>query len=182
MPGGYIDDNNERACLGLFGYLGEGGRIENVGVEDSYVKGTGESACVGGVCGKNSDDGEITDCFYLAGTAKEGVGEDDSTPGSVSVTADPKTAEELADAMNKMKDWKPSGDGETEVSNPWIGNSTYQVNETVAILFLPTFKDCEQPTVTLVAVNVAEAIDFETETVEDGTYKVQQTYRLEPKL
>ena len=51
VSGVYIDNSNDGAYLGLFGYLGAGGEIQNVGVEDSYVKGTGERASVGGVCG-----------------------------------------------------------------------------------------------------------------------------------
>ncbi len=115
VSGVYIVDDTRGADLGLFGYLGEGGRIENVGVEDSYVKGTFEYVCVGGVCGENQGSilssynagsvmgtgqgayvggvcgcndnstaagvSTITSCFYLAGTAKNGVGVGDGDDG-----------------------------------------------------------------------------------------------------
>nr|WP_129732948.1 fibronectin type III domain-containing protein [Parabacteroides goldsteinii] len=71
VSGVYIDDGTQNARLGLFGYLGEGGRIQNVGVEDSYVKGTGNYDSVGGVCGY-SNGGSIFNS-YNAGSV-EGTG------------------------------------------------------------------------------------------------------------
>lgn len=52
--------------VGLFGYVGTNGSVSNVGVVDSYFKG---SYNVGGVCGRN--DGKITNCYntgYVSGT------------------------------------------------------------------------------------------------------------------
>lgn len=53
VSGVYIDNEKIFAYLGLFGCLGKGGVIKNVGVEDSYVERTGRYATVGGVCGKS---------------------------------------------------------------------------------------------------------------------------------
>ena len=69
--GVYINDNTDNAYLGLFGYLGYGGKIENVGVVDSFVKGTGAEASVGGVCGLNF--GTISNS-YNAGSVEGGNG------------------------------------------------------------------------------------------------------------
>lgn len=94
VSGVYIDNSKMYVELGLFGYLGENGVIKNVEVEDSYVKGMGQSASVGGVCGdsggsiansynagsvigtgtyadvggvcgENGESAEITGCYYL---------------------------------------------------------------------------------------------------------------------
>ncbi|MCD8268313.1 MAG: hypothetical protein LUD46_07510, partial [Parabacteroides sp.] len=56
VKGIYINGNDN--YLGLFGYLGEDGKIENVGVVDGYIKGKNY---IGGVCGYNN--GTITDCY-----------------------------------------------------------------------------------------------------------------------
>ena len=69
VSGVYIDDATSNANLGLFGYLGQDGKIENVGVVDSYVKGTGKETSVGGVCGLSS--GSIEDS-YNAGLVEGG--------------------------------------------------------------------------------------------------------------
>ncbi|WP_317043290.1 GLUG motif-containing protein, partial [Parabacteroides timonensis] len=73
VSGVYIlDDNNESTYLGLFGYLGEDGKIENVGVEDSYVKGTtGQYVYyVGGVCGYSSG-GSISNSYNAGSVTGE---------------------------------------------------------------------------------------------------------------
>ena len=48
---------------GLFGYIGEGGTIKNVGLEDSKItcSSTEGSVCAGGVCGWNT--GTIQNCY-----------------------------------------------------------------------------------------------------------------------
>lgn len=69
VSGVYIDDDTDDANLGLFGYLGYGGVIENIGVVDNYVKGTGEYASVGGVCGWS--EGSISNS-YNAGSVTGG--------------------------------------------------------------------------------------------------------------
>lgn len=220
--GVYIDNSNDDAYLGLFGCLGEGGRIENVGVEDSYVKGTGgqasiggvcgssegsilssynagsvegigedvevggvcgssggsiansynttsvtggDGASVGGVCGYNHDEEKITDCYYLAGTATSGIGDDIDSGNE---KAAPKTAKELAEVMAE----KLNGD-------PWTGSANYESGT----LTLPYFEGCEPPTVELVPVEVADAIDFENEEVKDNAgYEVATDLSFNPLL
>ena len=51
--------NTRTGYVGLFGTVGSGGSVSNVGVEDSYFKG---KALVGGVCGMNYY-GTITNCY-----------------------------------------------------------------------------------------------------------------------
>ena len=96
----YVNDNN-KDLVGLFGYLGEGGIIRNVGVETSYfngkdnvggvcghnngtiencynkvttVSGTGKEANIGGICGSNNNGSTIENCYNtgnVSGTGKE---------------------------------------------------------------------------------------------------------------
>ena len=56
ISGLYFSDENADYA-GLFGYIGEGGRVSNVGVVDSYFKGKN----AGGIAGQNN--GTITGCF-----------------------------------------------------------------------------------------------------------------------
>ncbi len=79
-----IDDNNESTYLGLFGYLGEDGKIENVGVEDSYVKGTGQYAYVGGVCGYSSG-GSISNSYNAGSVTGETKNTGEGMTSSASV-------------------------------------------------------------------------------------------------
>lgn len=258
VSGVYIEYRGDNADLGLFGYLGEGGVIKNVGVEDSYVgvavgygadvggvcgynsfsssisnsyntgsvtggddakvggvcgssngfisnsynigsvEGTGTAALVGGVCGKNDDarvgskisncynagsvegvesaqvggvcgynkdDVLITSCFYLVGTAANGIG---NGTDSGNENAAPKTAKELAEVM----------DGKL-VGDLWTGSANYESGT----LTLPYFEGCEPPTVELVPVEVANAIDFENEKVKDNTgYEVATDLSFNPLL
>lgn len=92
---GLYFDNSGKSYIGLFGYLENGGIIQNVGVIDSYIHGdyaggvcggnsgtvkncynsgyiTG-SANVGGVCGYNSNPNSILTCCYNTGTVKGGA-------------------------------------------------------------------------------------------------------------
>ena len=64
ISGLYFNDSNTR-FVGLFGYIGSGGRVSNVGVVDSYFNGKN---WVGGLCGY-SVSGTIENC-YNAGTVK----------------------------------------------------------------------------------------------------------------
>ncbi|RHU23780.1 hypothetical protein DXD68_19185 [Parabacteroides sp. TM07-1AC] len=124
-----------------------------------------ESAQVGGVCGNNGEYGQITDCFYLAGTATNGIG-DDTDSGNEN--AAPKTAKELAEVM----------DGKL-VGDLWTGSANYESGT----LTLPYFEGCELPTVELVPVEVADAIDFENEEVKDNTgYEVATDLSFNPLL
>ncbi|MGN0470156.1 MAG: GLUG motif-containing protein [Acutalibacteraceae bacterium] len=59
ISGLYFNDTSA-FCVGLFGCLGSGGEIKNVGVIDSYFRGRYR---VGGVCGYNLSNGTITDCY-----------------------------------------------------------------------------------------------------------------------
>ncbi|MGN0582621.1 MAG: GLUG motif-containing protein, partial [Oscillospiraceae bacterium] len=56
--------NNDADYVGLFGYIGTGGAIKNVGVVDSYINAYQH---VGGVCGynyaKNNGTATITNCY-----------------------------------------------------------------------------------------------------------------------
>ena len=52
--------NTNTNYIGLFGYLGENGKISNVGVQDSYLMGYEWD---GGICGYNSG-GTIENCYY----------------------------------------------------------------------------------------------------------------------
>ena len=51
-------DSSTGECVGLFGYVGSGGKVSKVGVVDSYFN---AYRFVGGVCGDNS--GNITECY-----------------------------------------------------------------------------------------------------------------------
>ena len=56
---GLYFNNTSTDYVGLFGYVGSGGSVSNVGVEDSYFKG---NDYVGGVCGFYSGD-RLTNCY-----------------------------------------------------------------------------------------------------------------------
>ena len=69
ISGLYFNDTSVN-LVGLFGYLGSGCEIKNVGVIDSYFNGY---LSVGGVCGKNT--GIITSCYNTGEVSgKESVG------------------------------------------------------------------------------------------------------------
>ena len=59
ISGMYI--NSDAEYIGLFGYIGSGAEVKNVGIEDSYVNGTGEYPHVGGVSG--GCNGRIENCY-----------------------------------------------------------------------------------------------------------------------
>ena len=125
----------------------------------------GDGASVGGVCGYNHDEEKITDCYYLAGTATSGIGDDIDSGNE---KAAPKTAKELAEVMAE----KLNGD-------PWTGSANYESGT----LTLPYFEGCEPPTVELVPVEVADAIDFENEEVKDNAgYEVATDLSFNPLL
>ena len=64
---GLYFNNISTDCVGLFGYVGSGGSVSNLGVEDSYFKGRFH---IGGVCGKN--DGTITNCYHTGAVSATG--------------------------------------------------------------------------------------------------------------
>lgn len=55
-------DESNAVYAGLFGCVGTNGKIQNVGVVDSYISATGDKVCVGGVCGYNVG-GTIENCY-----------------------------------------------------------------------------------------------------------------------
>ena len=59
---------------GLFGYIGEGGTIKNVGLEDSKItcSSTEGSVCAGGVCGYNAG-GTIENCYNTGDVSGTGT-------------------------------------------------------------------------------------------------------------
>lgn len=59
ISGLYFNDTNEM-FIGLFGYVGSGSKICNVGIVDSYFNG---DRGIGGVCGYCISSGEITNCY-----------------------------------------------------------------------------------------------------------------------
>lgn len=67
----------------------------------NFGKVTGSGNSVGGVAGSN--DGTVTSCYFLTGTATKGIGDDSS-----SVSATSKTAEEFK-AQTTFTDWNFSG-------------------------------------------------------------------------
>jgi hypothetical protein len=73
-------DSNGRSGIGLFGYVGQGGQIKNLGLEDVDVN-TGSSGHVGGLCGENY--GTISAC-YATGNVSHGSGLCGENHGTIS--------------------------------------------------------------------------------------------------
>ena len=67
ISGLYFNDD-DRDYVGLFGKVGSGGSVSNVGVVDSYFKGYDY---VGGVCGENRS-GTVTNCYYAGAVTASG--------------------------------------------------------------------------------------------------------------
>lgn len=61
---GLYFNNSNTTYVGLFGYIDDGGRVQNVGVVDSYIS---ANYYVGGVVGHSSSNSTVTNC-YNAGT------------------------------------------------------------------------------------------------------------------
>ena len=61
ISGLYFDDNSVN-YVGLFGFVTDDGKVANVGIKDSYLK--GGDVAVGGVCGYNRD-GIIENCYNI---------------------------------------------------------------------------------------------------------------------
>ena len=59
--------------VGLFGYVGSNGRVQNVNVVDSYISNSHSNSCAGGVCGQN-DYGELTNCSFAGSVTGTGSG------------------------------------------------------------------------------------------------------------
>ena len=60
ISGLYSYNTNNSNLIGLFGYVGSGSKICNVGIVDSYFNGR---SGIGGVCGYCISGGEITNCY-----------------------------------------------------------------------------------------------------------------------
>ena len=60
ISGLYFNNTNKSYYIGLFGYVGSGSKICNVGIVDSYFNGW---SGIGGVCGYCISGGEITNCY-----------------------------------------------------------------------------------------------------------------------
>ncbi|WP_301010653.1 S-layer homology domain-containing protein [Anaerotignum lactatifermentans] len=70
ISGLYVDSNDQE--VGLFGCVGKKGKIQNVGVVDSYISATANGAIVGGVCGHNYE-GTIENCYNTGTVTGSGI-------------------------------------------------------------------------------------------------------------
>ena len=70
ISGLYVDSDAQ--YVGLFGCVGINGKIQNVGVVDSYISATGNGAIVGGVCGRNYR-GTIENCYNTGTVTGSGI-------------------------------------------------------------------------------------------------------------
>ena len=70
ISGLYVDSDAQ--YVGLFGCVGRNGKIQNVGVVDSYISATGDKVCVGGVCGYNYE-GTIENCYNTGTVTGSGI-------------------------------------------------------------------------------------------------------------
>ena len=71
----YSGSGDDYICAGLFGYVGSGGRVQNVNVVDSYINVNVRdrvNVYVGGVCGYNY--GTITNCSFAGSVTGTGTG------------------------------------------------------------------------------------------------------------
>ena len=130
---------------GLFGYIGEGGTIKNVGLADSKItcSSTKGNVYAGGVCGQNyhgtiqncyntgdvsgtstssnasvyaggvngCNQGTITNCYWLAGTANYGIGNPRGDTNAQSKTTDEFSTGEVAWLLNQGQTGTPWGQG-----------------------------------------------------------------------
>lgn len=70
ISGLYFNNTNNSNLIGLFGYVGSGSKICNVGIVDSYFNGR---SSIGGVCGYCIFGGEITNCYNTGTVIGTGV-------------------------------------------------------------------------------------------------------------
>ena len=70
ISGLYSYNTNNSNLIGLFGYVGSGSKICNVGIVDSYFNGR---SGIGGVCGYCISGGEITNCYNTGTVIGTGV-------------------------------------------------------------------------------------------------------------
>ena len=70
ISGLYYDGGGE--YVGLFGYVGSSGRVQNVNVADSYISSNNGDSNTGGVCGCNNG-GTITNCSFSGSVTCKGT-------------------------------------------------------------------------------------------------------------
>lgn len=89
--------------VGLFGYIGRGGKVQDLNIKDSDITGSATvndaGVSVGGVCGRNS--GTITNCYWLNTSCDSGIGGGNGTSEKVeSKSADQFTSGEVTWLLN----------------------------------------------------------------------------------
>ncbi len=177
IDGLYCSDSD--GCVGLFGYVGDGGTVKNF-----TVIGTVSGATAGGVCGWNT--GTITNCYWLDGEGSRGIGDDDGTATDVEAKTDTKFASgEVAYLLNTWdgdgtvdgKVWAVGDDGypvlrpdkvNTVVKVTIVGTDAseriYATNSGETLKTLPTLGNNE-----LITTENAETVDLNTQTFKADT-------------
>ena len=91
ISGLYIDSNAE--YVGLFGYIGEGGSVQNLTLVDSSINSSNKYSYVGGICGQNnggittcSNSGAVTGSGYVGGICGRNDGRIENCSNSGTVT------------------------------------------------------------------------------------------------
>ena len=177
IDGLYCSDSD--GCVGLFGYVGDGGTVKNF-----TVIGTVSGATAGGVCGSN--DGTITNCYWLDVEGSRGIGDDDGTATDVEAKTDTEFASgEVAYLLNTWdgdgtvdgKVWAVGDDGypvlrpdkvNTVVKVTIVGTDAseriYATNSGETLKTLPTLGNNE-----LITTENAETVDLNTQTFKADT-------------
>lgn len=89
--------------VGLFGYIGRGGKVQDLNIKDSDITGSATvndaGVSVGSVCGENH--GTITNCYWLNTSCDSGIGGGNGTSEKVeSKSADQFTSGEVTWLLN----------------------------------------------------------------------------------
>ena len=177
IDGLYCSDSD--GCVGLFGYVGDGGTVKNF-----TVIGTVSGATAGGVCGWNT--GTITNCYWLDVEGSRGIGDDDGTATDVEAKTDTEFASgEVAYLLNTWdgdgtvdgKVWAVGDDGypvlrpdkvNTVVKVNIVGTDAseriYATNSGETLKTLPTLGNNE-----LITTENAETVDLNTQTFKADT-------------
>ncbi len=134
IKGLYINDSTA-TYAGLFGFIGTDGMVKNLTLAGSYISGgtyvggicgmnsggtikncdnSGDfnfnGIYVGGICGMNRNDGSITNCYWLKGTADTGIG--DGSGEATEKTEGEYKSGEVAWLLNQ-------GQNEEQTEKPW---------------------------------------------------------------
>ena len=177
IDGLYCSDSD--GCVGLFGYVGDGGTVKNF-----TVIGTVSGATAGGVCGRNT--GTITNCYWLDVEGSRGIGDDDGTATDVEAKDATEFASgEVAYLLNTWdgdgtvdgKVWAVGDDGypvlrpdkvNTVVKVTIVGTDAseriYATNSGETLKTLPTLGNNE-----LITTENAETVDLNTQTFKADT-------------